>query len=229
MKVMQPPLSLPLPRLLTHDGWVNHNGVASAASALSLWAVQGGELWLRSDAVAGKSHLLQALARELDGAALLSVVDSDTQDSAWLSACWMERLQPSRWWLIDVTAGGLGEGAQLALFHVIERGRREAVPLVVGWRCNDTAITKPELLTRLRSMQQLALQPPAADEVLLAVLEAELSRMQWHLNRAVLRYFLAHTHRDLGLLLMRLHALHQQSLEQQCKPSLVNIRQLLEE
>jgi len=227
MTAVQPPLPLPLPQLLTYDGWVNHHGVASAASALALWELQGGEVWLRSDGVAGKSHLLQALYRELDGARLLQVVDNGKMDSARCIACWLQQLQPGRWWLVDIAAGKRSADVQLALFHLIERSRRDAIPLVVGWRCSDAVVSKPELLTRLRAMQQLVLQPPVTDEDLLAVLAAELTRMQWCLHTAVLRYILDHTERDLSLLLPLLHALHQQSLSQQCKPSLVNIRRLL--
>ncbi len=229
MSVEQPPLTLTLPTVFTHDGWINHDGVAAAASALALWSVAGGEVWLRSDGVAGKSHLMQAVAHELRQAALLVVAGGDGEDDAnRLSAAWMARLQPGRRWLIDIAAGALPEQGQLALFHLIERGRREGVPMVVGWRCPDAAITRPELLSRLRAMQQLPMAPPVDDGTLLALLEAELRRMQWQLNGAVLRYLLGHTHRELGALLATLHRLHQRSLAAQCKPSPANIRRLLE-
>jgi len=228
MTVVQQPLSLSLPSMLTYDGWINHDGVAPVASALALWAVQGGEVWLRSHSVAGKSHLLQALAHELDNAMLLSVTLDEKCSATQLSALWIAQLQSSRWWIIDISAGTISNTMQLALFHLIERARREAIPMVVGWRCQDDTITTPELLSRLRAMTQLMMAPPTDDETLIAVLMAELTRMQWHLNGAVLRYLLAHTHRDLGALLQQLHWLHQHSLERQCKPSLINIRQLLE-
>ena len=228
MTVVQPAFALTLPQILTHDGWINHHGVASAASALALWAMEGGEVWLRSEHVAGKSHLLQALAHECDGAALLSIVDCAMDDSAALSAVWLDALAQGSCWLIDIRAGRLSENMQLALFHLIERGRRNGVPLVVGWRCDDGLITRAELLTRLRSMQPLVMQPPVDDDDLIAVLTSELDRMQWKLNSSVLRYILTHGHRDLASLLGQLRDLHQHSLRQQCKPSLVNIRHLLE-
>ncbi|MDX8412942.1 MAG: hypothetical protein R8J85_02540 [Mariprofundales bacterium] len=230
MSVIQPPLALSLPQILTHDGWVNHDGVASAASALALWSLQGGEVWLRSEHRAGKSHLLQALASELDGAQLLQVSgDSDASDSSPLIACWLQQLQQGRWWLIDLAAGRISTERQLALFHLIEHSRRDGVPLVVSWRGDDATLIKPELLTRLRAMQQLVLHPPTTDEDLFSVLEAALTRMQWRLKSSVLRYIMDHTERDLTQLLTRLHALHQHSLQRQCRPSLVNIRQLLAE
>ncbi|MDQ6963510.1 MAG: hypothetical protein Q9M13_01170 [Mariprofundales bacterium] len=228
MSVVQPPLELELPQLLTHDGWVNHEGVAAAASALALWALQGGEVWLRSDSVAGKSHLLHALATELGDAHLLQIANGEQMaEAGQLTAGWLQQLQQGRWWIIDITAGSLSAERQLALFHIIERGRRDATPLVVGWRCDPAMITKAELLTRLRAMQQLQMQPPSRDEPLLAVLAAVATQMQWEVKREVLRYMLDHSKRDFTLLLLALRQLHQHSLQQQCRLSLVNIRELL--
>ena len=51
-----------LPAWSDSDAWVRHAGVEAATNRLALWLVHGGRLWLTSDEVAGKSHLLSLLA-----------------------------------------------------------------------------------------------------------------------------------------------------------------------
>ncbi|RMH49950.1 MAG: hypothetical protein D6682_08205 [Zetaproteobacteria bacterium] len=228
----QPPLTLPLPALLDYDGWVNHSGVADGAAALALWAVEGGEVWLRSSVVAGKSHLVAALQQEVaEGGALLAVASGGdgARPPEELVAGWLQQLGDARRWLVDVAAGALPAAQQLALFHLIERARRDGRPLLIAWRCPEEGGTVPELASRLRAMRVVELAPPVADADLLRVLRAELDRMQWRLDEALLRYMIVHCRRDLEGLLAALHRLHRRSLAVGIRPSLRNVQRLLAE
>ncbi|MDQ6950472.1 MAG: glucose-inhibited division protein A [Mariprofundales bacterium] len=228
MRVAQHPLPLQLPQQFTHDGWVNHEGVTAACARLALWAVAGGMVWLRSTTVAGKSHLLHALAIEQTDRALLTVHADLDADSQQQSGGWLIQLDGHHWWLVDVAAGGLNHASQLALFHLIERAKQQAHPLVIAWRCDDAAISCPELRSRLRSFSQVEMSPPQDDTALLMVMQAELACMQWQLNAAVQRYLLRHTPRRLDLLLCTVHQLQLQSIARKMRPSLLNVRALLQ-
>ncbi len=228
MNSHQPALALNLPRVLDYEGWVNHAGVADGTAELALWAVEGGEAWLRSDAVAGKSYLLTALHGEIPDAGHLAPTGCGGAPDAVVEG-WLDRLRGARCWLVDMAAGGHDAAVQLALFHLVERARRQSVPLLIAWRCSHDAITAPELRSRLRAMRTIALFPPTDDEELLAVLASELDRMQWRLSEALLRYLIAHTSRNLGDLLVVLRSLHHYCLARNCKPSLRNIAMLLRE
>ncbi|MDX8410195.1 MAG: hypothetical protein R8J84_09195 [Mariprofundales bacterium] len=228
MRAMQDPLPLQLPLQLTHGGWVNHGGVAEACATMALWGVQGGGVWLRSDGVAGKSHLLHALAMEQADCGLITVSSDEGSSSQVQSANWLARLEGCRWWMVDVSAGALADPSQLALFHLIERARAQAFSLAVAWRCEDAMIVRPELLSRLRTLTQVMLLPPQEDAALLAVVDAELVRMQWKLHPGVQRYLLTHTSRQLGRLLQTLYRLQEQSLARKMRPSLSNVQQLLQ-
>jgi len=228
MKAAQPLLPLHLPYQFSHDGWVNHDGVVEGCAALALWAVEGGVIWLRSEEVAGKSHLLNALAVEHGDSALVEVASGVDASSQQQSAEWLRQLQAANWWLVDVAAGGVAHGSQLALFHLLERAKQHHHPLLFAWRCADAAIEAPELRSRLRSLRQVKISPPQDDGALLAVMHAELERMQWQMHEAVQRYLLRHTSRRLDCLLRTLHQLHSQSISRQMRPSLTNIGQLLQ-
>ncbi len=228
MRAMQNPLPLNLPLQLTHAGWVNHAGVSDACATMALWCVQGGGVWLRSDGAAGKSHLLHALAMEQAECRLITISPDAQASSQVQSARWLAQLEDGRRWMVDVPAGALPDASQLALFHLIERAREQESSLVVGWRCADAMIARPELLSRLRTLTQVMMMPPHEDAVLLAVIDAELARMQWKLHPGVQRYLLTHTSRQLDRLLQTLHGLQVQSLARQMRPSLSNVQQLLQ-
>jgi len=141
-----------LPPVYDYGAWIRHAGVEQGCNRLALWSVHGGALWLASDHVAGKSHLLRTFAGDQVCAALLVVKtdngENGSADSGQLVQQWMQLLQTSSYWLIDVQAGVMPQAVAHALFHLLERARDLQRHVVIAWRGDPNALP-PELSSRL--------------------------------------------------------------------------------
>jgi len=203
-------LNLSLPPDYRHGNWVRHAGVEEAQNRLALWMVHGGRLWLTSNAPAGKTHLLHALAAEHPHLGLLPLAPDDTPPLRQVRA-WLASLESHALWLVDAPAGDMPRASALALFHLMERAREMHRPLVVAWR-GDPGRLPPECASRLKSLERVHLRPPAGDDDLAAVLAAAARTRQWHVDNAVIATMLAHLPRDLETLMEALGTFERGSL-----------------
>ncbi len=196
----QQALFLPLPTQKCYGNWVRHPQVEGASGRLALWFVRGGLLWLSSEEVAGKSHLLQALSEAhpqvavLDGRGLES--SSVQQLRAWLNAC-----EYSAYWILDLPAGPMPPARAYAVFHLIERAKEMGRALLISWRCADEDMQPPELRSRLLMMERVDMAAPLQDEDLKHVLRSVLQTMQWDMKETVLPTLLQYVPRALSDLL----------------------------
>lgn len=196
-------LQLVLPPRYDYGLWVRHPGVELAASKLALWLIQGGRLWLTSDDMAGKTHLLHVLADEHRHLSVLTIDDRQAP-ALRLVADWLDQLQDAAYWAIDIPAGPLPRATGTALFHLIERSREMNRPLAIAWRCPDSALEPPEMASRLRMFDRAILQTPVADQELLEILQSVAHSLQWEAPESLLKWMLRSLPRDLHSLVSAL-------------------------
>ncbi|MDX8389630.1 MAG: hypothetical protein R8M38_03975 [Mariprofundaceae bacterium] len=196
----------------SYGEWVRHNAAEAAHNRLALWLIHGGFLYLHSQEVAGKTHLLHAFAEEHAGIGLLSMAaNSPSLAAASLVRHWLSFLSPHAFWMVDMSAGELPQAKAMALFHLIERARETHRPLLISWRCADKSHICPELTSRLRSIDSVELAPPTDDEALIAILDAVTKSRQWQVDPAVFQLMLQRLPRQLPKLLHILETLEKQS------------------
>jgi chromosomal replication initiation ATPase DnaA len=200
MRSKQQLLKLPIPKEKHYGNWVRHAQVESASSRLALWFVQGGFLWLTSDDVAGKSHLLKALADENKHVALL---DGECKASSSVSQLkfWLNQCEYHAYWMLDLPAGALSVPCAYAVFHLIERAKEMNRSLVISWRCDASNMQPVELSSRLMMMEKAVISAPSEDEGLGYVLQSVLHSMQWDMKETVLPTLIQHVPRNLSALL----------------------------
>jgi len=218
-----------LPPVYDYGTWIRHAGVESACDRLALWSVHGGTIWLASDSVAGKSHLLRTFAADQPSTTLLEVNTESAAkftDSGRLTRQWMQSLQAKSRWLIDVPAGVMPQAVSHALFHILERARDLQCPVLIAWRGQADTLA-PELSSRLLAMEKTEMAPPADDEVLLRILQASAGAMQWDIREQVLQAMLTYLPRQLDVLIVALNALETMSFEQKHKPGPAWVKQQL--
>jgi chromosomal replication initiation ATPase DnaA len=203
-------LNLTLPPDYGHRHWVRHAGVEAAQNRLALWMVHGGRLWLTSEAPAGKTHLLHALAAEHPALALLDIRPSDDAPARQVRD-WLDALGGRAFWLADAPAGPMPRPTALALFHLMERAREMRRHLAVAWRGNPDALP-PDCASRLKALERVDMAPPATDADLTAVLRAVAHARQWHVEDGVIATMLTHLPRDLNELVAALAAFERGSL-----------------
>ncbi len=220
-------LQMDLPPVYDYGAWIRHAGVEEACNRLALWSVHGGNIWLASEASAGKTHLLRTFAADQTAIAMLDVpADNHTRNSWQLAQQWMESLQGYKCWLIDVPAGAMAEPTALALFHLLERARDLQCPVVIAWR-GEIDDLPPELSSRLLAMEKINMAAPADDDVLLNVLRSSAGRLQWDIREQVLQAMLTYLPRQLDILVAALQALETLSFEQKHKPGPAWVKQQL--
>ncbi len=209
---VQQALSLSFPQQKHYGNWVRHAQVEEACGRLALWLVQGGMLWLSSQEVAGKSHLVQAVFQDQPQVAILQVPQrissSVTQLKTWLHVC-----EYHAYWLLDLPAGKLPPALGYAVFHLIERAKDMNKALLISWRSAEQDMQPPELRSRLRMMERVDIAPPQADEDLQKVLRSVLQTMQWDMKETVLPVLLQHMPRTLADLLQAIEKLDMYSRE----------------
>jgi len=217
-------LDLRLPDALAYGHWVRHAGVSEAQDRLALWLIYGGNLWIGSSEVAGKTHLLRSLAEEHRHLGLISVA-AEAQVPAMVQVRrWLGRLQGKPWWLLDVAAGPLNTVTGLALFHLIERAREMHRPLAVAWRCPREELAPPELASRLKAMPYQSMRPPQSDHELRAVILSAAGARQWRIEPAVVDVLLTRLPRRLSTLLAALDCLEAWSLAERRRPNVAWVR-----
>lgn len=223
-------LQMDLPPAYDYGAWIRHAGVEEACNRLALWSMHGGAIWLASDDVAGKSHLLRTFAADQASVAMLEVpAETGVQtsiSSGALAQQWMESLQGHVHWLIDVQAGAMTQSTAHALFHLLERRRDLQCSVVIAWR-GDPGTLPPELSSRFLAMEKIEMTPPADDDVLLNVLRSSAGRLQWDIREQVLQAMLTYLPRRLDVLVSALHALETLSFEQKHKPGPAWVKQQL--
>lgn len=221
-------LQMEIPVSHEYGTWLRHAGVEVACDRLALWSVHGGMLWLTSEGVAGKSHLLRTLATEY---AISSMLHVDTTigtqlNSLELAQQWEKHLSEQHHWLIDMHAGTMDLSLAHALFHLIERGRDQQVPMAIAWR-GDLQNLPAELSSRLLAMEKVAMSAPALDDDLLQILHASAGNLQWDIRAQVLQAMLTYLPRQLDVLVAALHELETLSFEQKHKPGPAWVKQQL--
>ncbi len=194
--------ALPLSILskMDYGSWVRHQQAEDASGQLALWLVQGGLLWLTSEEVAGKSHLIQAVFSDCPQVTILDIneqgLSSVQQLKSWLNEC-----EYSAYWVLDLPAGKLSIPLGFAVFHLIERAKNMNKALLISWRCDEDEIRPPELSSRLLVMERVDIAPPQTDDDLQKVLQSVLQTMQWDMKETVLPTLLQHIPRTLADLL----------------------------
>lgn len=229
MTASQHQLRLQMDIPIKHDygTWLRHAGVESACNHLALWSVHGGSIWLTSEDVAGKSHLLRTLAAEHGTTVMLDVLSDADHGSSWqLAQQWEKHLEGQQCWLVDVPAGEISEAIAHALFHLIERARDRQRAIVIAWR-GDVGLLPPELSSRLLAMEKVDMAPPASDDELLQILDASAGNLQWDIREQVLQAMLIYLPRQLDLLVGALKELEALSFEQKHKPGPAWVKQQL--
>ncbi len=212
----QQPLAIGVTPEQGYGDWVRHPGVEQACNRLALWLVSGGRLHLDSDAPAGKSHLLRALAGE--HANLLGIVEAKEGLPAHrLAEQWDARLSRFPFWAMDLAAGAQPRAVALALFHLLERAKARQRPVVVAWRA--PADMPPELSSRLRAMERVSMHPPADDAGWRAVLLSMARAMQWHVPEHALDPLFEQLPRDLGAMADALRRLERAALAERKRVS----------
>jgi len=195
----QQTLPLLLPEQKHYGSWVRHPQVEDACGRLALWFVQGGMLWLTSEGMAGKSHLLQALADEHPQACLLRLPAAKLTSTQLLKH-WLGQCEHHAYWMLDLPAGERTPAQAYAVFHLIERAKSMHKALLVGWRC-DVSSMPPELKSRMLMMERVNMAGPVRDGDLARVLGSVLHQMQWDMKETVLPTLLQHVPRTLDALI----------------------------
>jgi len=199
-----------------YGNWVRHSLVEEASRRLALWLVKGGNIWLTSDDVAGKSHLLRAVLSECPQVQLLYPL------SACLTAAeqvdvWLKAGKQRAYWALDLPAGKLPSALGFAVFHLIERAKDTNKALLISWRCQEKEMCPPELSSRLLMMDQVIASAPEKDEDLKRVLVSVLKTMQWDMKETVLPVLLQYVPRNLPDLLNAIQKLDVYSRENRVK------------
>jgi DnaA family protein len=207
-------LDINLPPSFAYAEWVRHSGVEAAQNRLALWLVNGGRLWLNSQSPAGKTHIAHVLADEYPYLGFITVHPDAAQTATRQVAGWMEALSNAAWWLLDIPAGPVPRATGIALFHLLERSREAQRPIALIWRNDDFSDIPPELVTRLATLEQVAIHPPQGDAELTAVLQAVALSRQWQIDDAVIRLMLTHLPRDLDTLLSAMEQMENASLSE---------------
>ncbi len=212
-QAQQQALPLTIPSRFSYGDWVRHAGVEDAANRLALWLVHGGRIWLTSQAVSGKSHLLRLLKAEHRNLGLLSLPSASQAPSLALVQQWLRQLEPHAHWAVDVPAGRLPVNLGLALFHLLERAREQHRPLVIAWRPASESDAPPELMSRLKgSMEHLECRPPATERELKAVLASVAASLQWQMDTRAMDALLERLPRRLEALVPAMIRLERLSL-----------------
>jgi len=228
-------LQMHLPPVYDYGAWIRHAGVEDACNRLALWSVHGSNIWLASEASAGKTHLLRTFSIEQASVAILDAcsdtnthINADTNaNNSWqLAQQWMESFHGYDRWLIDVPAGDIEQAVALALFHILERARDLQCAVVIAWR-GEIGNLPPELSSRLLSMEKIDMSPPADDDVLLQILRSSAGNLQWDIREQVLQAMLTYLPRRLDVLVAALNALETISFEQKHKPGPAWVKQQL--
>jgi len=193
---IQQTLSLALPAQKNYGNWVRHAQVEEATGRLALWLVKGGLLWLSSENVAGKSHLIQGVFEHQPQVALLKPSSAGLSSVAQLKA-WLDVSKHHAYWVLDLPANTLSSSLGYAVFHLIERAKEMNKALLISWRCPYEKMQLPELKSRLLMMEQVTVDEPLADEDLKRVLQSVLQTMQWDMKETVLPTLLLHVPRRL--------------------------------
>jgi hypothetical protein len=214
-----------LPNQQDADDWVRHGGVEDACNRLALWLVHGGRLWLTSDEVAGKSHLLSLLAATHPQLGLVRIQADDPAQALPLVRQWLDRLESKAFWAVDVPAGPLAQAHAFALFHLLERARDMRRPIVLSWR--SAGSIPPELDSRLKGMERVVMQAPHSDEDLRRVMRSVATGLQWEIPDAVLDVLLVHLPRRLDALPQMLRSLEADSLQHSKRLTPTWVRQWL--
>lgn len=210
--MQQQRLQLQIPPRPDYGRWVRHAGVEEACNRLALWLVRGGMLWLTSDEKAGKSHFVQALQKEHPHIGLVRI--SAGQLPAFRQTQqWIEALAGAAYWIVDTAAGAFSRAQGIALFHLIERAREMSRPLLIVWRDSGQADIPPELMSRLRMMEQVRMAAPLSDADLLAVLRSIADEMQWQVKESILNLLIKELPRDLKSQIYALEKLESGSLK----------------
>ncbi len=209
--MQQQVLGLCLPPSYEYGNWVRHAGIETAHNRLALWLVHGGRLWLTSDAPAGKTHFLHALAKE--HAQMGLVTPSPETAHAFLQVqTWLKQLSGYVYWVIDIAAGSMSQATAIALFHLLERAREMNRHMIIVWRNNDLTGLPPELASRLVAMERIDMYPPENDHDLITVLKSVADVRQWTVDDATLQFMLTHLPRHLHDMIHALKELENRSL-----------------
>ncbi|HID37656.1 MAG TPA: glucose-inhibited division protein A [Ghiorsea sp.] len=212
----QQTLSLALVPKMDYGSWVKHQQAEDASGRLALWLAKGGLLWLSSEEVAGKSHLIHAVFQDSPQVKILPLhrqtLSSVQQLKFWLNVC-----DHSAYWVLDLPAGRLPVTLGLAVFHLIERARSMHKSLLIVWRCEGADMQPPELSSRLLMMEHVEIAAPQGDQDLQKVLESVLKNMQWDMKETVLPTLLQYVPRKLDALLAAIELLDDYSKKHQKK------------
>lgn len=210
--MQQQRLQLQIPPRPDYGRWVRHSGVEEACSRLALWLVRGGMLCLTSDEKAGKSHFVQALQKEHSHIGLVRAV-AGQQPAFRQTQKWIEELAAAAYWIVDTEPESFSRATGIALFHLIERAREMSRPLLIVWRDGGQSDVPPELMSRLRMMEQVKMVAPLSDEDLLAVLRSIADEMQWQVKESILNLLIKELPRDLKSQFYALEKLESGSLK----------------
>jgi len=201
-------LQLQLPKHYNYHEWIRHDGVEDACNRLALWLVHGGKLWLTSDEIAGKSHLLSLLHNEHPSLGLLRIAADDKRSSLQQVQHWVQQLQPFSFWALDIDARPQPTATLFALFHLLERSRDLHRPFLLSWRIDPRQSLPPELESRIKGMlERVNIQPPISDAGRQRVLRAVAESMQWHIDDRMLSVLLQMLPRKLESLIPALQHL----------------------
>ena len=194
-----------------YGNWVRHAGIETAHNRLALWLVHGGRLLLASDAPAGKTHLLHALAKEQAQIGLVTP-GPETAHAILQVRIWLKQLSGYAYWVVDVAAGPVPRTTAIALFHLLERAREMNRHVVIAWRNEGLTGLPPELASRLTAMERIDMYPPENDHDLMTVLRSVADARQWAVDDATLQFMLTHLPRHLHRMLHALKELENSSL-----------------
>lgn len=205
-------LDVRLSQAYTYGDWHRHAGAEEALNRLALWMVHGGRVWLSSEQPAGKTHLVHALREEHPQLGMLCVNPRQHGHAMQLVSDWLSVLQEKALWMVDIEAGAMPIAHGLALFHLIERSREANRPLLIAWRCPDTALAPAELASRLKAFEHLEIIPPQTDEDMRSVLLSVSASRQWPLAEDIIDLVLTRCPRRLMALLSTLQEMENVSL-----------------
>ncbi|MDQ6956491.1 MAG: hypothetical protein Q9M21_04770 [Mariprofundaceae bacterium] len=214
-----------LPITPGYHTWVHHQGTMTACTRLAVWLNEGGTLWLKSDSPAGKSHLLRALQEEYPQLARLQV--QPALSALEQVATWLQTAENHAVWSIDLPAQGLPKHTAIALFHLIERAKEKAHPLLISWRCSDHELAPPELASRMRMMEQVQIEAPESDEDLHSVLKAVAHQLHWDMPDKLIKVMLSHLARDLDSQISALRLLESASQTERARMTQAWVREKL--
>lgn len=196
-------------------------GNAAALAALRRRPLASTPLYLWGDAGSGKTHLLQALARELresDGAAIGAFGAQSPTPWEW----------DERWRLVLIDAcESLDAEQQHAAFALFVEAQGAQVPVVAAGRLPPVDLPlREDLRTRLGWGLVFQLQPPAEAEVR-AALRREADRRGIFLSDDLMRWVMLRHARDLGSLMGLLDRLDAYALERQRAVTVPLLREML--